>query len=156
MRFTAFLILGFLLIGCNKTEPDVVRGSNEFRKDGTLDFLREDGSLIITIDIEIVADRQSQATGLMGRTSLPARGGMLFTYDAPADQSFWMKNTPLPLDIIFIGADSSVVNIVKRTTPLSTATIESTSPAQYVLEVRGGLTDRLKVDSSTRFRWKTN
>ena len=156
MRCFVILLLGCILTGCNKEEPAPVTGSNEFRKDGTLDFLREDGSVIVTIDIEVVADQQSQARGLMGRTSLPARGGMLFTYDEPADQSFWMKNTPLPLDIIFISSDSTVVNIVKRTKPLSTDRIESTAPAQWVLEVRGGFTDRLNIDSSTRFRWTIN
>ncbi|NND70705.1 MAG: DUF192 domain-containing protein [Rhodothermales bacterium] len=153
MRYATLLLVLAVLAGCNKQPDNTVVGQAEFRKDGSLDFLRPDGNVITTIDIEVVGDRESQARGLMGRRSLPSRGGMFFVYDAPKDQSFWMKNTPLPLDIIFIGSDSSVVNIAKRTKPLSSATIESISPAQFVLEVRGGFTDRLGIDDSTRFRW---
>ena len=156
MRVLALGLVVAVLAGCNKKADDPIVGEPVFRKDGSLEFLNPDGSSIATIDIEVVSDRESQARGLMGRRSLPARGGMLFTYDAPKEQSFWMKNTPLPLDIIFIGADSSVVNIAKRTTPLSAETIESTGPAQYVLEVRGGFTDRLKITEDTRFRWTIN
>ena len=153
MKSIILLLLVAVLTGCGSEPDSSVISEKKFRKDGTLDFIAADGSTITTIDIEVVQSREAQATGLMGRRSIPSTTGMLFVYDAPKDQSFWMKNTPVPLDIIFIGSDSSVVNIVKRTKPLSTATIESTSPAQYVLEVRGGFTDRMKIDSTTRFNW---
>ena len=99
MKHLLILLIGFTVISCQQSPDEPVLGEPQFRKDGVLDFLRPDGSVIVSIDIEVVADRESQARGLMGRTSLPARGGMLFTYDSPKDQSFWMKNTPLPLDI---------------------------------------------------------
>lgn len=157
MKVHSFLfVLAILIAGCAGGDSDEVISQNKFSNDGSLEFLRPDGSVIATLEIEVVETEQAQARGLMGRTSLPSNGGMLFVYDAPKDQSFWMKNTPLPLDIIFIGTDSSVVNIVKRTRPLSTATIESTAPAQYVLEVRAGLTDMLGVDSTTTFNWQIN
>lgn len=157
MKFTATLLSILIFVsGCGKEDTAETAPQNTFSNDGSLEFLRPDGSVIATLQIEVVESEEAQARGLMGRRSMPPGTGMLFIYDAPKDQSFWMKNTPLPLDIIFIGADSSVVNIVKRTKPLSTATIESTSPAQYVLEVRAGLTDRLGVDSTTTFNWQIN
>jgi len=78
---------------------------------------------------------------------------MLFVFPAPDSLSFWMANTPLPLDIIFVAPDSTVVNIAKRTTPLSREFIRSTGLAQYVVEVRGGFTDRFQIDTSTRIHW---
>ena len=60
----------------------------------------------------------------------------------------------MPLDIIFVGPDSQVVNIAKRTTPLSRERVESTGPAQYVVEVRAGFSDRFGLTDSTRVRWR--
>jgi uncharacterized membrane protein (UPF0127 family) len=115
--------------------------------------LRADGSVVATLAIEIALGDSARGRGLMDRRSLPARAGMLFLSEAPKQQSFWMKNTPMPLDIIFIDADSQVVNIARRTRPLSQATITSDGPAQYVLEVRAGLADQLGLDEETRVRW---
>lgn len=125
-----------------------------FEVEGTLDFLNEEGSPFLRIAVELAETRAEQTRGLMGRRSLPARGGMLFVYPAEIEQSFWMKNTPLPLDIIFIGADSSIVNIARRTRPLSEDSISSAAPAQYVLEVRAGFVDRHGIDESTKIRWQ--
>ena len=65
-----------------------------------------------------------------------------------------MENTPIPLDIIFVGADSSIVNIAKRTTPLSSEHIPSAGLAQYVVEVRGGFSDKFGIDPSVRVDWQ--
>ncbi len=74
----------------------------------------------------------------MYRNELPAFGGMLFIFPQESPLSFWMKNTPLPLDIIYINADFTIVHIAENTTPYSTAHISSKHPAKYVLEVNGG------------------
>ncbi|NNF02996.1 MAG: DUF192 domain-containing protein, partial [Rhodothermales bacterium] len=95
-----------------------------------------------------------QAQGLMYRRSLPDRGGMLFVDEEPSMQSFWMRNTPLPLDILFIDEAGEIVNIVKRTTPYSEDRIESTDSAKYVLEVRAGFTDRYAITDSMRVTWE--
>jgi uncharacterized membrane protein (UPF0127 family) len=110
--------------------------------------------VIARIAIEIADTPRRQATGLMGRRSLPRRGGMLFVNEAEREQQFWMKNTPLPLDLIFIRADSSIANIVKRTRPLTDDFIRSAGPAKHVLEVRAGFTDRLGIDESARISWR--
>jgi uncharacterized protein len=125
----------------------------EFRHDGTLDVLNPDGTVRATLNIEVAEGDSAQARGLMERTSLPPRSGMLFVGDVEEPKSFWMENTPMPLDIIFISADSQVVSISERTRPFSRESIESSAPAQYVLEVRAGMAQRLGLTDSTRFRW---
>ena len=125
-----------------------------FRPDGVLEFLRPDGSRITAIAIEIAETDSARARGLMQRRSLPARGGMLFLFDDVEPRSFWMRNTPLPLDILFVGPDGDIVNIAERTRPFSDERIESTGPARYVLEVRSGFADRHGITDSTRIRWQ--
>ncbi len=121
---------------------------------GELDFVRSNGEIIRTIEVEFAEDQETRATGLMHRRQLSLSQGMLFVFPAPDSLSFWMANTPIPLDIIFVGADSTVVNIAKRTTPLSREFIRSTDLAQYVVEVRGGFSDRFDIDTATRIQWR--
>ncbi len=144
-----------LVAGCGKEKnrPSILEDP-KFKVEGTLDFLRNDGTVIVRIAVELAESQEEQATGLMRRRSLPARGGMLFVYPEPRDQRFWMKNTPMPLDILFIASDSSVVNIIEGTVPLSEQSIESDGPAQYVLELRAGFVGRYGIDETTRIRWQ--
>lgn len=146
------LALG-LLAGCGNDEP-VMQTDIPFRPDGILEVLRADGGVITTLVIEIAEGDSARQRGLMQRRSLPARGGMLFLDDEVKIQGFWMKNTPLPLDIIFIGADSSIINIAERTLSFSESTWYSSAPAQYVLEVRAGFTARNGIDSTASVRWR--
>ena len=83
------------------------------------------------------------AQGLMYRRTLAPDAGMLFDYGAPQPVAFWMKNTLIPLDMIFIGADGAVVDVHERAVPLSLDPIESKVPARAVLEVNGGTVARL-------------
>ena len=132
--------------GCSPQEPEVVTG--------TLDFVHADGTVIRTINIDIAADERTRQKGLMDRRSLTLDEGMLFIFPSPDSQSFWMRNTYIPLDIMFIGKDSSIVNIARRTTPLSDQLINSDGPAQYVVEVRGGFSERFDIDKTTKVRWQ--
>jgi uncharacterized membrane protein (UPF0127 family) len=145
-----------LLAAC-ESERDrlpVIQTDIPFDREGTLDFLRPDGSTITTIAIEIAETDSARMRGLMQRRSLPERSGMLFLGDEVDTLSFWMANTPLPLDILFVGPDSEVVNIARRTRPYSREYIRSTAPAQFVVEVRAGFADRLGLTDSTRIRWR--
>jgi hypothetical protein len=74
---------------------------------------------------------------------------MLFVFDGDAPRSFWMKNTPLPLDILFISSQSRVVSIAEDTIPYSLASIASGGPAQYVLEVNSGFTRRHGIEAGS-------
>lgn len=154
-RLTLLLLPALLLLGACREDTDrVIQTDVAFQNEGTLTFLRDDGSAVTTIDIEVAETPQERARGLMQRRSLPPRSGMLFLFEEPDSLSFWMRNTPLPLDIIFVSPDSQIVNIAKRTRPFSDDYIRSTDIAQYVVEVRAGFTDRAGITEGLRVRWR--
>src|SRR5450432_203973 len=95
--------------------------------------------------VEVVKEDKTRDRGLMFRQSLPDDGGMLFDYDPPQSISFWMKNTYLSLDIIFIDANGAILNITANTTPLSLQPLPSSGEVRGVLEVIAGTTARLGI-----------
>jgi hypothetical protein len=96
-----------------------------------------------TIDIEVAATPEQQALGLMYRTSLADTKGMLFPYSEPRELTMWMRNTYIPLDMVFIRADGTVHRIEVRAEPLSERVISSGGPVTGVLELAGGAAERL-------------
>ncbi len=98
-------------------------------------------------NIEMAISRRQQSQGLMFRRSLAADAGMLFDYRIPQRISMWMKNTFIPLDMIFIDQDGKVINIAERAIPHSEVVISSKTPARAVLEVNGGTASRLGIRS---------
>ncbi len=90
----------------------------------------------------------------MFRTSLPADGGMLFPFEKPRIASFWMKNTLIPLDMIFVRADGSIDRIAENTIPESLEPVVSGGEVTAVLELTGGTATRLGIDESARVTWK--
>lgn len=157
IRIVHLLFLGALLlaVGCRSEERNLptIQVDVPFRTDGHLAFLTPERDTLTTIDVEIAETDEARMRGLMGRRSLPRRGGMLFIMDTADTTGFWMRNTPLPLDIIFVGPDSQVVNIAKRTTPYSDEVIQPDGPKKFVVEVRAGFTDRVGINDSTRVAW---
>ncbi len=147
--------ISFISFGCtNDSGPPIIQTDIPFRPEGLLDFVTEDGTVVTRIAIEVAESDSAQARGLMERRSLPARGGMLFIDQEPSERSFWMKNTPMPLDIIFVRSDSTIANIVKKTTPFSSEKIKSIGKAKFVVEVRAGFTDRYRITDSLSITWK--
>jgi hypothetical protein len=96
----------------------------------------------VEVALEVADTPEVRQRGLMYRSALPEGRGMLFVFDADADHDFWMKNTLIPLDMLFIAADGRVVGIHANATPLSTAAIRVGRPSRYVLEVPGGYAGR--------------
>ena len=94
-------------------------------------------------DVELAITVQQRALGLMFRQDLAPDAGMLFIYPRPQVITMWMQNTPLPLDMIFIGQDNRIAKIVERTIPYSTTTISSGQTVKAVLELNGGTAQRL-------------
>jgi uncharacterized membrane protein (UPF0127 family) len=92
--------------------------------------------------VEIAETPQKRSFGLMYRKELPEMSGMLFLFPREEPLSFWMKNTILPLDIIFINTAHTIVGIARNTTPFSEKPLPSGGPAQFVLEVNGGFCQR--------------
>jgi uncharacterized protein len=104
-----------------------------------------DGPRVLTV--EIAADESTREKGLMWRTQLAPDAGMLFDYHRAQPVAFWMKNTPLPLDMIFIRADGTISTIVTNTTPFSEDNIPSLEPVRAVLEINGGRAGELGLHS---------
>jgi uncharacterized membrane protein (UPF0127 family) len=93
----------------------------------------------VVFQIEIAKTKKQRAQGLMFRRSLPKNVGMLFIYKHSGNRSFWMKNTFIPLDLIFFDEKFNVVGIVENATPHSEENISTSSPSKYILEINGGL-----------------
>jgi hypothetical protein len=101
----------------------------------------------------IADNNQSRQQGLMFIKELPADQGMLFLFERPEFASFWMKNTTVSLDIVFIAPGGLVVNIAHNTPPLSLAPIESVAPVTSVLELAAGTAARLGLVAGDRVRY---
>ncbi|KAA1059002.1 DUF192 domain-containing protein [Azospirillum argentinense] len=101
-------------------------------------------------DVELAETPAQQAQGLMFREKMAADAGMLFIYDRPQPASFWMKNTLIPLDMIFIGTDGRIVNIHANAVPQSLDAVNSTGPVKGILEINGGMSARLGIRPGDR------
>ena len=102
--------------------------------------------------VEVAATPEQQERGLMFRKSLAGDRGMIFPYDPPQQVAFWMKNTLIPLDIIFIRADGRIARIANAK-PLDVTPLPSGEPAAAVLEIRGGRAAQLGISAGDKVEW---
>lgn len=105
-------------------------------------------------DIYLALSREQQVRGLMRVRDLPSSTGMLFVYPTEDYHSMWMKNTFLPLDILFATSDGRVTSIAKNTEPQSLKSIRSTEPVMFVLELNAGTSDRLAIEPGSQLIWE--
>lgn len=103
--------------------------------------------------VEVARTPEQQAQGLMFRKTVGDNEGMLFPYEAAQPASFWMKNTLVPLDMIFIRPDGSIARIAANTVPLSLEPVTSLEPVLAVLEIRGGRSAELGIQPGDRVEW---
>ena len=104
--------------------------------------------------VEIAATSKQRQQGLMGREFLGENEGMLFLYPREQNLSFWMKNTPLSLDIMYFSGDRTWISTAANTTPSSLESYPAAAPAQYVLEMIAGSAARLNIGAGSRFMIK--
>ncbi len=102
--------------------------------------------------VELALKGPDQRKGLMHRPSMDENAGMLFVFDKVITARMWMKNTLIPLDMVFIRDDGSVANIHKNARPHSEKTITSSEPVRYVLEINAGLADRIALKRNDKIR----
>ncbi len=129
-------MLAVLLLACGPDGPRAV-------------VQRGDGSHV-GITLEVADTPGALERGLMYRSSMPENHGMLFVFPDETVRSFWMKNTLIPLDMLFIARDGRIVGIEADTTPLSTALVSVGLPSRFVLETNGGWASRHGVRTGDR------
>ena len=103
-------------------------------------------------NVELATSPQQIAQGLMYRRQMAPDAGMLFIFERPDPAVFWMKNTFIPLDMIFIGVDGRIMNIAERTIPQTETPVPASGPTRAVLEVNGGTSARLGIKPGDRVR----
>lgn len=96
-------------------------------------------------NVDVADDNQERAQGLMNVETMPLMSGMLFVYDAPQNATFWMRNTLIPLDMIFAGPDGAILAIHENAVPMDETVIDGGQGVKFVLEVNGGLSARLGI-----------
>jgi uncharacterized membrane protein (UPF0127 family) len=106
-----------------------------------------------TFRVEVARSMPDQARGLMFRTSMGADEGMIFPMSPPRMASFWMKNTVIPLDIIFVGVDHRILNIAANAVPYSEQPLPSEGKVSGVLELNGGRAAALGIVPGDRVEW---
>jgi len=106
-------------------------------------------------EVELATSAEQRALGLMNRDALAPDAGMLFVFETVREVSFWMKDTRIPLDLLFIDAAGMIVHIAAKATPYSTAPIPSRAPVKAVLEIAGGRAAELGIAVGDRVRHAT-
>lgn len=146
-KIIILLIIPILINSCNepsrpKANPNIppkfVETPPTFAKHGELNFINNKSDTISTIEIEIAETPNNIEKGLMYRKSMEYNRGMLFIFEDETRRSFWMKNTHIPLDIIFINAEKEIVHIAENTIPYSLRSVPSYEYAMFVVEVNAG------------------
>ena len=106
------------------------------------------------LDVYLAMNNEQRARGLMHVRRLPQTTGMLFVYESDGYLSIWMKNTYIPLDIVFARADGSVSSIEYDAEPLSLRSMQALEPVRYVLELNAGVAEKLSIDRYSRLEWE--
>ncbi len=123
-------------------------------KTGRVIFYDDDNRRNVEIVVEIAESDYEQQQGLMFREKLPEGQGMLFIYPDEKERVFWMKNTKISLDMIFINSRYEIVRIQPYTRPLSEKLYPSDKPAQFVVEVPAGFCERYGIKKGQRITWE--
>ena len=148
LKFTFILIMFLFLSGQSFTVVDLDRDLNK-------------SSLIVStskktcylLSIWIAHSIKEKARGLMYVRNMPEQSGMLFVYTESDQRSMWMKNTYIPLDIIFIKNSETISSIARDTEPLSLKNIRSIEPVNYVLEINAGMTKKMGIVPNDKVFW---
>jgi len=156
-RLTTLLLLvaGLGLAACSP-QPAVVAGTVP-DLDGAFEFasldIVNDSGETVTFDVYLAVEPDQQRRGLMYVREMPATTGMLFIYEVDAHHSMWMKNTYLPLDMVFARRDGTVSSVIADTVPLTLDPHASSEPVRYVLELHAGTARRLAIGKRSRLLW---
>jgi uncharacterized membrane protein (UPF0127 family) len=135
----ALLALGVIVTAC-QAQPKVIIVTQQGRE--------------ITFEVEIADTPAKRELGLQYRRELAADRGMIFLFPHEAEQTFWMKNTPIPLDMIFINSNRRIVGIAEEAVPFTLDPRSVSRPSQFVLEINGGLSKRYGIQAGDSVRFQ--
>ncbi len=149
MNNTLWVLVRGLIIAMLASIASIVAfAASDSQSDSTITVATRNAQHVFTV--EIARTPAEMERGLMFRDHLALDHGMLFLYDEDRWVTFWMKNTLIPLDLIFADASGRIVRIAERAVPLSTELIPSGTPVRAVLEVNGGTAERLQIKVGDR------
>lgn len=134
------------LLMCESPPKKIATKPIVFKKDAVVVLLNQKKDSITSLDIELASTDYERQTGMMYRTEMDPNQGMLFVFDKAQPRSFYMKNTPLSLDILFLDETQTIFKIVENAQPNSIENINSEAPAKYVLELLGGQSQTLQIE----------
>lgn len=147
-----FILFLFLLIINPKVAEESENTATTVGNLPTITFITENGTKIL--EVEIADSDEERAQGLMYRKSLPENQGMLFISDVPEQQGFWMKNTHIPLDIIFVDENKQIINIASNTVPNQTSELyKSNGDALYVVETYAGWCNKNGIEKGDKIEF---
>lgn len=147
------LIAAFLIFNNFIKNPNPEMEYYTFTKEGELVFSDSLGNTKVKIDIEIADDDYQRRLGLMNRKEMKENQGMIFIFPRQDWLSFWMRNTLISLDMIFVDENKKIVTIHKNTRILSDTSYPSSKPARYVVEVIAGFTDKYNIQVGDKIDW---
>ncbi len=159
ISFVALFVFSNFLKRNEEVNPDLEKAMNgktvySFTKEGELSFNNKKGNLITSIDIEIADTDEQRQLGLMFRDKMEENQGMLFIFDREAPLAFWMHNTILPLDIMYVNSKMEIVHIIKNAKPFDDTSLPSIKPAQFVVEVNAGYCDKFGIKEGDKIVWR--
>jgi len=125
----------------------------EFNKQGELYFLSYKGDTLKRVDIEIANDDEQRKKGMMHRDTMPDDQAMLFIFEKEELLGFWMRNTILSLDMVFVNSNLEIVTIRENTNPISDRNYFPDEPAIYVVEVAAGFARRYNIKEGDKIEW---
>jgi uncharacterized membrane protein (UPF0127 family) len=157
MRRVSLIILGLysLLTSCKPDQEKEMRSRDwTFEPEATLHLINKNNDTIKSLQVELADTDYSIQLGMMYRDELTEDQGMLFVFKEATPRFFYMKNTDIPLDIIFVTTDKLVDSYSLNAQPKDETLLKSSGAAQYVLEVKSGMVEKWGLTEGTRLTWE--
>lgn len=153
-RILSLVLISFFFNQCQQSNQNQVREQKVlFKNEGKLSILNNEKKILAEFKIEIADSPYERQTGLMYRDKLEKQHGMLFVFENSELRGFYMKNTLIPLDLIFIDEYYEIIHIHSKATPYETASISSQLPAKYVFEINGGLSEQIGIQKGMKIKY---
>jgi uncharacterized membrane protein (UPF0127 family) len=151
---TTIFFASLIIASCTEEKKNIKPTEITFKKEGELTLYKSKTDSIITkLDIEIADTDYDVQTGLMYRNSMKQDQGMLFVFPAMRERFFYMKNTRIPLDLIYLDNNKLIVSFQENANPLDESSLPSEVPAKYVLEVNAGFTENWRLEVGDRIEY---